>query len=159
MIRPGLASIRTLSPMPNPDQEARGELTRAWWAWNLFGAGAVVTLAVAVVDTANDPIHEEAGAAGWLLLPGAAWAFLLVPAVLVLKSGVLLAAWQSKPADAEGYRRGLILVWAVLEVGVVLCCIPTMVSEQLLPGGILAGLLTMALLALRPSADAVSGPR
>ncbi len=141
--------------MPTPPREARGEITRAWWAWNAFCAGAVVMISAAIVNTAGEPA-PAAGGAGWLLLlPAAAWAFLLVPAVLVLKSGVLLAPWQKKPADPTGYRKGLLLVWAALEVGVVLACIAAMVSGAFLPGGLLAGLLTMALLALRPSGDAV----
>ncbi|BAM02912.1 hypothetical protein PSMK_07530 [Phycisphaera mikurensis NBRC 102666] len=114
----------------------------------------MATVSAAVVDTAGAP-GGGAGAAAWLLLPAIVWAFVLVPAALVLKSGVLVAPWQKKPADAEGYRRGLMLVWAVLEVGVVLACIAAMVADAFLPGGLLAGLLTMALLALRPSGNAV----
>lgn len=108
----------------------------------------------AILDTAG--AKPGAGGASLLLLPGAAWAFVLVPAVVVLKHGVLLAPWQQKPADAPSYRRGLLLVWAAMEVGVVLCCIAAMVSDALLPGGLFAAGLTMALLALRPSAHAVN---
>lgn len=139
--------------MATPSQEARGEITKAWWAWNAFSAGAVGMLSAAVINTAGqDP---ASGGALWLI-PGAAVAFVLVPAVLVLKHGVLAASWQRKPADAQSYRRGLTLIWASLELAVVLCSVAAMASDALLPSGILAGLCTMAILALRPSADAVA---
>ena len=140
--------------MPTPSREARGEITQAWWAWNAFWIGAVVTLAFAVVDTAGAP-YDAAGAGAWLLLPAALVAFLLVPAVLVLKSDVLLAPLRRKGTDPAGYRKGLLLVWAALEIGVVLACIAVMVSGTLLPGGVFAVLLTMGIFALRPSAEAV----
>ena len=140
--------------MPTPSKEARGEITQAWWAWNAFWIGAAAVLVLAVVDTAG-AAPDAAGAGAWLLLPAALVAFLLVPAALVLKSDVLLAPLRQKGTDPVGYRKGLLLVWAVLEVGVVLACVGAMVSGTLLPGGILAVLLAMGILALRPSAGAV----
>ena len=137
---------------PTPDPHAdRPPTGLAWWS---FVIGAVVTAWIVWSLT-----HGHDIAFGPVFLLAVAWAVVAVPVALVARGHVLQAAWQSRPADPGRHHRGLIFVWAALEIGIVLALLAAAFSGSLLPGGLLAAVLFMGLLALRPGPHALAAGR
>ncbi len=132
------------------DRDTAGWLTQAYWAWFAFVAALVAFGVIALWEIEGQDSH-----AGALFYLAAAWSVLVVPTMLFIKGHVIRAGWESRPADPATYFKGLMIVWATIEIGAVLALIGCMVSEATLPGGLLAGILLTLLVAMRPAAAAL----
>ncbi len=134
------------------DRDAAGTLTKAGWTWALFvvgllGAGALVLLIVDGQKVVGGVVYALA----------AFWSLVVVPVMLVVKSHVIRAGWESRPADPDTYFRGLLIVWGTIAAGAVLALIGCLWNNAMLPGGLLAGVMLTLLVALRPSSAALGG--
>ena len=129
-------------------------LSRAWMAWCAFVAGLVIFGIVTLSVIEPDEVRVSA----WSML-AALWGIVVI-VVLAAKSHVFKSAWERREADPDIYSRGLLTIWAVLQIGGVLGLLACFLSNSLLPGLLIAAVMLSLTLAIRPSAAALrSRPR
>ena len=129
--------------------ESAAVLSRAWLAWTVFVAG--LTVFGLITLSAIEPTRVQVSAWGML---AALWG-LVVIAVLAAKSHVFKSAWERREADPDIYFRGLLSIWAVLQIGGVLGLLACFFSGSLLPGMLIAAVMLALTLAVRPSRAAL----
>ena len=133
-------------------------ITRAWILW---GVGLLIPMAVsflvvfAVLSGAGNGSDRTASI--FFVISGV-WLGISVPLAFWLRSYCFKSYWQGRVVEPRSYVKGMAWVWASLVLAGLLALLGVLISGQLMPGLLVAGLALMLYLPFWPSGRAMTLP-
>ncbi len=130
-------------------------------AWILWGVGLLIPMVFSFVvvlavlsGVGND---SDRTASVWFVISGI-WLGLSVPLAFWLRSYCFKSYWQGRVVEPRSYIKGMVWIWGSLVLGALLALLGVLLSGQLMPGLLVAGLALMLYLPFWPSGRAMTLP-